>query len=163
MFPCAAWSYSVTISGVTTDVGAVDTLISSTSIKSGSATEEAWIESVLGQDVVYSQFDKGYSTSMWIQTDVSGVYAFDFSFLGYSPDYYLIKTGAGKSADDHFLLENVDNLNWAVISLSELGIKNIGRISHLGFDDVTPTPEPVTLVLLGIGIGGLAMARRKFK
>ena len=150
-------------------------IASSNLSNSSAATEEAWIETVLGFNVNYTQLDGSISGgSNWLQVqdagnnNIAGQYAFQFA-PGATPDYYLIKTGRNSGSPDlrDFLFQNLDNLNWANINLTLSDgyvITNVGKISHVGIDDVTTNvPEPAPLALLGIGLVGMMISSRRLR
>jgi len=142
-------------------VGTIDTLISSTKLENSSeATEENWIESVLGFDILYTQLDddtSGGESGNWesVTGGSDGDFAFDFG-VGVEPDYFLVKTGKNFTTDHtHFLFDNFDSLQWAYINLGfsdDITIKNIEKISHAGTASAAEVPEPTPHVLLGIGL-----------
>lgn len=152
-------------------VGTIDDLLASDTLgSSGEATEEAWIETVLGFDVDYTQLDELISGgSEWesVVGGVAGDYAFNFG-AGIEPAYYIVKVGGGSgtgTADTHFLFENNAILEWAFINIGEFGdsvsLTNIGVISHVGTTGGGTVPEPGIVSLLAIGLIGVAVARRR--
>ena len=127
-------------------VGSTDTFLASTKLASSDpALEQAWIESVLGASISYTQLDGSVSGgSNWLQVqdagnnDIAGQYAFQFA-AGSQPDYYLVKTGKNSGVPDlrDFLFLNLSSLNWANINLTLSDgyvITNIGKVSHVGID-----------------------------
>lgn len=146
-------------------VGGIDTFLSATSLKNSSdALEMSWAETIVGFDVTLEGKIEG--NSGWISVDgTTGVYA--LALTG-NPAYYLVKTGkngSGYSPHSVFLFENVANLSWAVVDLNEVGIKEIGKVSHTNqFNSGTASvPEPSTILLLGSGLLGLGWYGRKHK
>jgi hypothetical protein len=154
-----------------TDVGIKDDLLAAESLKnSGEATEEKWIEDVLGFDIDYAQLGSISDSSYWesVVGGELGDYAFQFDD-GFNPEYFLIKLGGGKGAgadDTHYLYDNLASMEYAFINLSDFGegvtLTNFGIISHAGTSGGTSVPEPGVIGLLAIGLLGV-VARRRFK
>ena len=149
LFLTTSGAYAVPIAVV----GTIDTLISSTELENSSeATEENWIESVLGFDIFFTKLDddaSGGESGNWesVTGGNDGDYAFDFG-VGVEPDYFLVKTGKNFTTDHtHFLFENFDSLQWAYINL---GFSD--EISHVGTASAAEVPEPTPHILLGIGL-----------
>lgn len=150
-----------------TDVGSLDTFVASTILANSSDQSEInWINSVLGTSYLvsdYTKFEMQYDGEGWIATDQAGVWAFD---MNNDPDYFLIKLGAGAKdpPTTHLLFANNAEFYWAVVALSggnDYVIKNVGKISHIGFGDGTKVPEPASFLLMGMGLLGLGLFGRK--
>lgn len=146
-------------------VGGIDTFLSSTSLANSSdALEMNWAGTVVGFDLTLEGKIEG--NSGWLSVDnTTGVYA--LALTG-NPAYFLVKTGnngTGYSPHTDFLFENVASLSWAVVDLNALGIKEIGKVSHINqFNGGTASvPEPSTMLLIGSGLIGLGWHRRKYK
>jgi hypothetical protein len=152
-----------------TEVGAVDTLLAQAALpNSGEATEEAWVESVLGFDVEMTfKLDE---SGTWLGVDdTPNTFALA---LETSAEYFLLKTGnlASVSNPDnpntHFLFDNAEVMAWAVVDFTDMGytplVTKVKKVSHVvEFNETSQVPEPGTLLLLGSGLCGLALMRRR--
>lgn len=173
-----AWSIPYTVNNGETNVGELDTLLEAGKINSGDQNEIDWVNSVLvakgyiSPDNLYTvsdltKYDKDTidMNMIWQPTNDFriGVWAIDFQT---TPEYFYIKTGSIESGAyaglDHFLYRNETELAWGVINLRTLGIEaeNIGKISHVGELGDVQVPEPTGILLLGLGLVGIASVRR---
>lgn len=156
----SAWSLAIT------DVGSIDHFIASDTLtNSGDGTEEAWVESILGFDVILSDKYDSYGSDWTLLENEDDIYA---AALATSPNFFLIKLGnGGTTLESHYLFENLGDLDWGVVDFSSVGvdfsIKNISidRLSHVGELREFVIPEPSILALLGFGLVGLGLILRR--
>jgi hypothetical protein len=115
---------------------------------SNPATEGAWLDGLLNFHVDFISKDE------------------DSNPLDNVPSnwkYAVLKFGVGRPGvnnPDHWAIE--DNGNF-ILEITGLGLPTQG-LSHVSYFGTTPVPEPATMVLLGLGLVGLAAyGRKKFK
>jgi len=145
-------------------VGATDTQIAATSLaNSGSATEAAWIASVLGVDVNTINYTKlsGSGGTAWQQVTggASGLWALDFGAAGVTnPLVFLVKFG--NASTSHVLFQNNPSMQYGVIDLGTFTPRNgritISSVSHVATaGKTTRVPEPASWSVLLVGLAGV--------
>lgn len=144
-----------------TDVGSLDTLLGQSLMQGNSnpTSETNWVNSLLDPDTTY--VTKTSDVDIFA-TESSNIFAFQ---LDATPGYFLVK-----NAKWWALFENNTNASWAVVDFSQLDsgfkFKDLENttISHVSeFGKFTSIPEPSGLLLLGLGLIGLSVMRRRSK
>lgn len=162
-------------------VGDSDDLVGWATLDNSGNEEQEWLQTTFGEDAIFTVYDT-VETDWQLVDGTSYLYALQ---LQYEPLEFFIKVGSGQGSDSiglptHMVYENNPELSYAVIDLrvwanlwgfsSEDGAAfspssslNIGRVSHVG-ELAAPVPEPSTIILLGLGLVGLAgIGRKKIK
>lgn len=140
-----------------TNVGLIDLLLAEDSHKGSPTDELAWVNTILSPNsTTYNGF-KTESVDFYF-TDTANVYAFS---LASQPGYYIMKNSTRVA-----LFENKGELGWGVFDLSQfnydmkLGDLKISHVTEFGGGSTVQVAEPQTLLLLALGLLGLAASRR---
>lgn len=146
-----------------TNVGTLDILLGQTTglANSNPTTETKWVNSLLNPDTTFTVKEEKVS---YFATESANIFAFQ---LQESPQYFLIKNSKWWG-----LFENTANANWGVVNFSSLnpGFKlsdlkgtTISHVSEFGKFPEIKVPEPSSLFLIGLGLIGLGIARKRAK
>ena len=157
-----SWALIINDGGVYdgTDVGMIDTFIEESAQVGNPQNEEDWVNSVLsGYNGDSTTYTVKTGAVDYFATDANGVYALG---LVSGPDYFLLK-----NATRIALFANLTDINWGVFDSNSLSDDmNIPSddftISHVTeFGGSHTVPEPSVLSLLGFGLVGLVLGRRR--
>ncbi|MCH9638881.1 MAG: PEP-CTERM sorting domain-containing protein [Betaproteobacteria bacterium] len=172
--------FAATLSMSAANAFVIDTKLAEANINSGDAAELAWIRSVTGDNSLTLDFkiDSGSTGFNFVSNGP------DSWYIDVDPDtpgFFMLKFGTGGTGAtaDHFAFQNTAELTKLVWSNDQVQFLtggdcgannsnacNIGRLSHYvgssgGGGGTNQVPEPVSLLLLGVGFVGLAYTRRR--
>lgn len=139
---------------------------------SGDATELAALKAVTGIDSLVQDFKIDFSMGDAFQNPgAPGQWVLDIA--PDTPGYFILKFGIGgtSATADTFFFQNIGELTKLVWSNADVQFLsgsgdcrncNISRLSHYsGINGGSVVPEPATTAILGLGLLGVAMSRRR--
>jgi len=124
---------AITIYGGSTDVGGLDTILTSTKLgNSGGPDVANWLTDAIGTNIKAEDIVK-VSTGAWLPTSDPSAWAYglqtedDGVFFIKTGDFTFNEKRLAASDDvkldalaDHFLYKNLDSMNWAVVSIGSI-------------------------------------------
>ena len=160
-FAAAAVALSMVATSAQAATYRVDTLLGQiNSANSGQAYETAQLELACACDVTLLP---NANTATFSHD------AADNNFIDVAPNqpgYFLLKFGNGGGTDMFFFrnIGELDKLVWTDQQLVGAGLqlRHVDSISHYAITSSTSVPEPASLMLLGAGLAGIGIWRRKF-
>ena len=142
-----------------TNVGVVDSFIAEDDKVGNPQSEEDWVNSILGTGTVTYTVKNDPVT--YFMTDTTDVFAFE---LESAPEYFLVK-----NAQRIALFQNLADIDWGVFDTGDLSAamnlpdftgEDAFTISHVTEFNGS-VPEPGVLGLLGLGMVGIVLGRRR--